>query len=160
MLLICCLLHWDIALKRHALFCISVSMSMTRSTYVLFTWSTFPLSLSFSIQLKISSHCHRQSCFLDMFVKSSVSGCCLAFASVFTNFSLVLLIKAFLVKKACNHLISLKHTNLFFGHFYLKFSHRVLLLLGESLELLTEVLLKNEKTCKSLFFFFLAGIKN
>ena len=58
-------------------------------------------------------------------------------------------------KKACNHLISL-----FLGHFYLKFSDRVLLLLGESLELLIEVLLKNEKTCKSLLLFFLAGIKN
>ena len=57
-------------------------------------------------------------------------------------------------KKTCNHLISLKHTNLFLRHFYLKFSHMVLLLLGVSLQLLIEALLKNEKTYRSLLFFF------
>ena len=36
-----------------------------------------------------------------MFVKSSASGCCLAFAQDFANFSLTLLLKVLLIKKAC-----------------------------------------------------------
>ena len=39
--------------------------------------------------------------FLEIFVKSSASGCCLAFASFFAIFSMVLLIKKLLIKKGC-----------------------------------------------------------
>ena len=37
--------------------------------------------------------------YLDIFVKSSPSGCCLAFAIFFANFSRVLLTKVLLIKK-------------------------------------------------------------
>ena len=49
----------------------------------------------------MKSHRNRHTCFLDSFIKSSASAYCLAFAS----FSLVLLVKMLLMKKACNLLI-------------------------------------------------------
>ena len=53
MLLKYCLLHRGIALPRHAIFCIFFSLSTSWSIYVLFMWSVFSLSFSFSLQLII-----------------------------------------------------------------------------------------------------------
>ena len=47
-----------------------------------------------------------------MFAKSSASGCCLVFAWIFANFSLALLIKLLLIKKAWNVESVPKHTKI------------------------------------------------
>ena len=60
----CCLLFTDIILPRYAILCIFVSMSTSRFiNYMIF----------FSLLVKTLAY-------LDIFAKSSASGCCLAFA--------------------------------------------------------------------------------
>ena len=95
MLLKCYLLHIDIILPRHAIFCIFVSMSTSRSINCMIYFS---LSFSVSLQLHIISLKQPHVFIWTFFVKSLASGCCLAFAFFFANFNLVLLIKMFLIK--------------------------------------------------------------
>ena len=130
MLLKCWLLHRDIVLPRHAILSTFVSLSTPWSIYFLFMWYILPLWPLFSLQLTIESQRYRQTSFLNMFVKSSASGCCLGFAYFFPNFSLAVLIKVLLVKekhvyrKAVQKLLRNSHMN-FFSKDYKKSCHNV-----------------------------------
>ena len=86
----CCLLHIDLILPRHAIFSIFVSMPTPRSIkYMIY------LSLWFYNLVKTAT-----LFLLDIFVRSSTSGCCLALAKLLVNFSLALLLKL-LLRKNC-----------------------------------------------------------
>ena len=81
-------------------FLITYRYDLTESCYILYiyvhvyTSRSIRFSLSFSLQTLV---------YLDIFVKSSVSGC-LAFCLIFDNLSLALLIKALLLEKACTYI--------------------------------------------------------
>ena len=101
MLLECCLLHIDMTLPRYAIFCKFVFTSTSWSNYMIY----FSLSFSFLLQLIIQSHKKLPPLvYLDIFAKSSASGCCLAFAEFFANFNLALL----LIKKSVYSLSELQ----------------------------------------------------
>ena len=86
----CCLLRTDIILPRHAIFSIFVSMPTPKSIkYMIY------LSLWFYNLVKTAT-----LFLLDIFVRSSTSGCCLALAKLLVNFSLALLLKL-LLRKNC-----------------------------------------------------------
>ena len=120
MLLNICNNHYT---EAHFIFSIFVSMSRSRSIYAVYIYDLFFIfSLIFIVINHITSFkqthlffVHFLECLLLLLddnvdeenklfsnSKSSASGCCLAFASFFANFSLVLLIKVLLLKKACS----------------------------------------------------------
>ena len=76
---------------------ITYRYDLTEECYILYIYvhvytpRSIHFSLSFSLQTLV---------YLDIFVKSSVSGC-LAFSLVFDNISLALLIKVLLLEKVC-----------------------------------------------------------
>ena len=101
MLLWCCLMCDYHYIETNFTFSIFVCMFSPRSVYVVFMWSIF----LFQPHLELENFL----LFLDDNVdeekfsnsKSSTSKYCLAFAWLFANFSLPLLIKLLLMKKAC-----------------------------------------------------------
>ena len=103
MLLKCCLLYIDMILPKYAIFCIFVSMSTSRSIII---WSIFDYHFHFHCNQSYNIIRTSWLVYLDIFVKRSASGCCLAFASFFANFSLALLIKVLLIKKRVTEKVS------------------------------------------------------
>ena len=111
-------------IEAHFIFTIFASMSRPRTIYVVFMWSTFLFysrfhchwlcnltkthALAFRTFFRISpiifwmiTSMKKVNIYISN-SKRSASGCCLAFAWFFANFSLALLINLLLIKKAYN----------------------------------------------------------
>ena len=69
--------HIDMILQRHAIFCIYISPCLRASFIIYMIY--FALSFSFSLQLIIQCYYNSGTCLYEHCVKSSASGCCLAF---------------------------------------------------------------------------------
>ena len=97
MLLKCCLLHIDMILPRHAIFCIFVSMSTSRSiNYMIF----LSLSFSFSLQLITWSHQNATLAYLGFFYQKFSLRVLLSFCLIFCHFQLGLAYKSVAYKKS------------------------------------------------------------
>ena len=108
MLLRCCLKHITTIAIRYILYLVHLCIYIfrPRSIYVVSKWSMFHFQLNFyfhqSYNLIKTLYLEYILLFLhDNVGDNAVSGCCLAFAWFFANFSLVLLIKVLLIKKVC-----------------------------------------------------------
>ena len=112
----------------------------------------FPIIIFIFIKIKDVSSLLLKNLFLDIFVQSSASGYCLAFAFFFANFSLVLLIKMLLIKKVCI-------LNQHFQRKRMKFENKIALF-GYFWTRISRKLLSCSKSapCKTIFFQF--GTKN
>ena len=99
MLLKSCFLHRGIVLPRHNILCISVSMSTSWSVYICCLIYVICFFIIIFIIINHIISLTLKNLFLEMFVKSSASECCLPLAYVFINFSLAFLIKVLLIKK-------------------------------------------------------------
>lgn len=90
-LLKCCLLHVNMILLRHYIFCIT-SRSIDYIIYFLLSFFFF-ITSDHIISLK------QTHAFADIVFKCSYSSCALAFAYFFVNFSLILLITVLFIKE-------------------------------------------------------------
>ena len=87
-----CLLHIDIIVQRDVVFCMLVSMSPSRSAYVLFMWSIFHYNHIISL---------KHLFFSTFFVKMSASVLCLVFCITFCQFPPGVAYESVAYKKAC-----------------------------------------------------------
>ena len=117
MLLRCCLIHITIILLRYHLYLVYLCPCFSRwSVYVLSVGFIFHFQSEFLLYNLIQTEVLVFTPFLEYFLlflddniderseyfsnsKSSASGCCLAFARYFANFSLALPMKVLLLKK-------------------------------------------------------------
>ena len=104
----CCLLHK--VLPKHSVFCIFISMCISRSICFLFLWSVFPLSFSFLLQLPNLIETGKLAFFGHFYLKFSLS-MLLSFFLIFGQFQPGVAYKsvAYEKKRLFNHLKYLFH---------------------------------------------------
>ena len=79
----CCLsvpYHTEILSYQDRLHFPYLSVCLRLGPYISYLCNLFAIIIFISLQLIVQPHWYRQTCFLDIFVKSLASWCCLAFA--------------------------------------------------------------------------------
>ena len=100
MLLKCYLLHIGIILARHVVFSIFVSMSTSRSVYVVFMWSIFHYLFFIFITINHIISLKQINLFFGHFCQKYNLRVLISFCLLFSNFSLLLFTKVLIIKKS------------------------------------------------------------